>query len=168
MKNSFRDPVTNVLKAWGCTESNGEDIAREESDDFDLEPGKWMFEGGQWVPCLVGAKPAKLTAINAECDRLINVAVASYPEMEKLTFAKQESEARAFVANSVAPTPMMDALAMNRGITKVDLANRIIAKADFFATYAGEVIGHRQKLEDRVNAPNADLSDIDPLAGWPA
>lgn len=55
---SFRDPVTNVLKGWGYAEANGTDIARAEPDGFNLEPGRWRFDGAQWVghaPVLVPA-----------------------------------------------------------------------------------------------------------------
>lgn len=47
---SFRDPATGVLKAWGYAESNGDDLARDEADDFNLEPGKWRLVDGQWMP----------------------------------------------------------------------------------------------------------------------
>lgn len=50
-KYSFRDPVTGILKAWGYVESNSPgDIAQEEPDDFNLDPGKWKWDGTQWVP----------------------------------------------------------------------------------------------------------------------
>jgi hypothetical protein len=136
------------------------------------QPGyaeEWLDEDApDLLPTLTEVRSAKLTAINAECDRRINAAVLSYPDTEVLTFAKQETEARAFLADALAATPMIDALATNRGIDKAELAGRIIAKADYFAAYTGAVIGHRQKLEDQVNAENADLNAIDPLTGWPA
>lgn len=51
MKNSFRDPVTNVLKAWGYVDENAAgDLKREESDDFNLEPGEWQLIGDEWQP----------------------------------------------------------------------------------------------------------------------
>lgn len=166
-KNSFRDPVTDVLTGWGYAESNGDDIARDESDDFTLEQGKWQLVDGEWIPYAGDMKAEKLAEINAECDRLVKVAVLSYPDTEVLTFAKQESEARAYLTDPGSPTPMIDAIAINRGIDKAELVTRIIAKADYFAVYTGKIIGHRQKLEDLVNAPDADLDAIDPLAGWP-
>lgn len=49
-RNSFRDPVTNVLKAHGFVATNSPgDLARKESDDFNLEPGLWRFDGVSWV-----------------------------------------------------------------------------------------------------------------------
>jgi hypothetical protein len=51
MKNSFRDPNTNILKSWGFAEENQPgDLKREEAVDFDLEPGDWRFDGNKWVP----------------------------------------------------------------------------------------------------------------------
>jgi hypothetical protein len=69
---SFRDPITNVLRAWGHVDANGDDLARDEPDDFNLKPGKWQLVDGEWVAAvptfaqLVGANTA---AIQAELDR---------------------------------------------------------------------------------------------------
>lgn len=47
--NSFRDSKTNILKAWGCMDSNQDgDICQPEADDFNLEPGKWQLVDGAW------------------------------------------------------------------------------------------------------------------------
>lgn len=58
---SFRDPVTNVLRAWGHAESNGGDIARNEPENFNLEPGKWRLVGDTWQPYTVTPVPASVT-----------------------------------------------------------------------------------------------------------
>jgi len=53
MKKSFRDPVTNVLKAHGFVKSNAPgDLDRDEPDDFALEAGEWQFDFvfDNWVP----------------------------------------------------------------------------------------------------------------------
>lgn len=115
-------------------------------------------------------KTAKLALVNAECDRRMSALVAGYPEREQQTFDKQEKEARAFTADAAAATPMLDELALNRGIDKPTLASRIIAKADAFAAYSGKMIGYRQKLEDQINAAAdmAALGAIDVSSGWPA
>lgn len=121
------------------------------------------------APSLADLKAAKKIEVNKECDLRMNALVASYPAQEVATFAKQETEARAFLANSAASTPLIDALAANRGVPKAELAARIVAKADAFAAYAGRVIGYRQKLEDQIDAATeATLGAIDPLAGWPS
>lgn len=50
MKNSFRDPVTGILKAWGYTDANQPgDIKQKELDSFNLDPRKWKWDGNKWV-----------------------------------------------------------------------------------------------------------------------
>jgi hypothetical protein len=50
-RRSFRDAATGVLKAHGFVARNeAADIAQEEPDDFSLEPGRWRWDGTQWVP----------------------------------------------------------------------------------------------------------------------
>jgi hypothetical protein len=165
---SFRNPTTNILTAWGFVDTNGDDLARDEAEDFNLEPGKWQLVNDGWVSVEPDRRAAKRAVINAQCDQRINAVVSSYPETEILTFPKQEEEARAYAADPASATPMIDALAASRGVGKEDLVNRILAKVDYFAQYTGLVIGYRQKLEDRVNAASdAELDGIDPLAGWP-
>jgi hypothetical protein len=115
------------------------------------------------------ARSAKLSAVNTECDSRMAVLVSGYPEREQQTFPKQEQEARAFIDDPNAATPMIDALALNRGLDKALLAERIIAKADAFAAYSGTMIGYRQKLEDQITSvtTQAQLDAIDPTIGWP-
>lgn len=107
------------------------------------------------------AVSTKLSALRVACDMELAIIKDSYPESEVSTWDKQEAEARAFVANPDAPTPLLAALAAARGIAVSDLAARVVAKAGAFAAAAGSIIGHRQALEDQVVAivDNASLSD---------
>jgi hypothetical protein len=69
---SFRDPATGVLKAWGYVESNGDDLARDEPDNFNLEPGKWKLINGAWIAIDTSkqeAIAANIAAIEAEMHR---------------------------------------------------------------------------------------------------
>lgn len=65
---SFRDPVTNVLMAYGYCETNAPgDLARDEPDDFNLDPGKWALVGDEWIP----VAPSPSAAINAQIKALL-------------------------------------------------------------------------------------------------
>ena len=101
---------------------------------------------------LADAKAAKLSEINTECQRVLESLTPTYPERELTTFDKQESEARAYLADATASTPLLSALAAARGIELADLVQRVIAKADAFAVASGSIIGQRQALEDRLDA----------------
>ncbi len=112
-----------------------------------------LVEEANAPPTLEKAKDAKLTEINAACDAILQTLTSTYPASELLTFDKQETEARAYLADSsTTPTPLLTALAAGRGITLADLAGRVMAKADAFAAASGYVIGQRQGLEDQLDA----------------
>lgn len=103
-------------------------------------------------PTLEEAKAAKLAEINAECQHMLESLTLTYPERELTTFDKQESEARAYLADPTASTPFLSALAAARGIKLADLVQRVIAKADAFTSASCYIIGQRQALEDRLDA----------------
>ncbi len=97
-------------------------------------------------------KITKLSEINVKYDAAASSLVATYPQTELLTFDKQESEARAWLADSSVQTPLIDALAAGRGMDKAELVSRIITKADAFAVATGYLTGQRQKYEDELDA----------------
>lgn len=101
---------------------------------------------------LAQAKADKLAEINAVCQSTLEALTPTYPERELTTFDKQESEARAYLADPTASTPLLSALAAARGIELADLVGRVIAKADAFTIASGFIIGQRQALEDRLDA----------------
>lgn len=102
-----------------------------------------------------------MRAINTRCDTALATITAGYPASEVSSWSKQETEARASLADTASPTPMLTALATARGITVPDLATRVVAKSDAFTTIAGTVIGQRQAAEDQINAivSNPELDD---------
>ncbi|MGJ8619626.1 MAG: hypothetical protein ACSHWN_04785 [Methylophilaceae bacterium] len=113
----------------------------------------------------------KITEINSQFNQLMHQITAGIPVDEIASWDKQEAEARAYTADNNAVTPLIDALAAARGITKADLAGRIITKADLFATVSGQLIGTRQGLEDQLDAlaedENTTAADVE-LVVWPS
>ena len=93
----------------------------------------------------------KLREINAAADAAISTMTATYPAGEVNTFDKQEAEARAYLADATAPTPLLSALSTARGLELAELVRRVIVKADAFAVASGTIIGQRQALEDRLD-----------------
>jgi hypothetical protein len=93
-------------------------------------------------------KVAKLNEINTAYQQAIADLTPTYPDDERLTFDKQEQEARAWLADNSASTPFVDALAVGRQMNKAELVSRIIAKADAFAIASGLLTGQRQRYED--------------------
>jgi hypothetical protein len=101
---------------------------------------------------LEDARSDKITEINAAYASAMDVIAASYPETERDSWAKQETQARAYVANNAAAVPLLSALATARGLPLLDVASRVIAKADAYELVAGQNIGRRQARMDAIAA----------------
>lgn len=115
---------------------------------------EWVTEEQPYtppIPTFEEAKADKLIEINMAADKTMAALISTYPEREISTFDKQEAEARAYIADPEAPTPLLLALAKARGISMDELVKRVIAKADAFATASGYIIGQRQALEDQLD-----------------
>ncbi len=97
-------------------------------------------------------KIEKLNEINTAYQQAIATLTPTYPDDERLTFDKQESEARTWLADDSTSTLFVDALASGRQMDKAELVNRIIAKADAFALASGSLTGQRQRYEDLLDA----------------
>lgn len=130
---------------WKDEWKNIEEYEKEHPDEFSEEPVPPE-------PTLEELRASKLSEINSAYDKTMSSVVATYPDMEVLTFDKQEQEARAWLVDNSASTPLIDALAQGRGIDKAELVQRIIAKADAFALATGYLTGQRQRYEDTLKA----------------
>ena len=113
--------------------------------------GMWYLVGKTPQPSLDDLKAAKLNEINAAYQQSIATLTPTYPDDERLTFDKQEQEARAWLADNSTSTPFIDALAAGRQMNKAELVSRIIAKADAFAIASGLLTGQRQRYEDLLD-----------------
>ena len=100
-------------------------------------------------------KAAALYRINADYQTTISSMTSGYPADEVQSWSKQETEARAWLADNTAATPWIDAAASSRGITKAALVNLIIANANALAPFHGAITGKRQRLRDQIEALGA-------------
>lgn len=135
-------------------------------DTYPAEAAKWCNANNAYVertvdgyeikavpvPTIDDLRTNKLIEINSAYDTATSSLVSTYPATELLTFDKQEQEAQAWQSDSSVSTPLIDALALGRGIDKAELVQRIIAKAEAFAVATGYLTGLRQKYEDQLEA----------------
>ena len=109
-----------------------------------------------WVdlpkPTLEQLVASKSQEIDSKAQQYIDSLTPKYPEFEKLTFEKQEQEARAYLADSAVDTPVLTAIATARGLTVAELATRVVTKADQLTQLASVVAGKRQAYQDRLTA----------------
>lgn len=135
--------------------------------------GIWSLVGSDVIklpfpsPSIAELKQNKRLEINGAFEQSMQQITNGYPSNEVSSWAKQETEARAFTADNSAATPLIDALSSARGVAKAELVSRIIAKADLFATVSGQLIGKRQALEDALDSlpETATAEDVAGI-GW--
>lgn len=98
-----------------------------------------------------------LEKINKDFENSMADIKSKYPQLEMLSWDNQEREARAYIADNTVDTPILDNIADIRGLTKEELAYRIIEKANAYKNLVGQAIGKRQLLEDMIeNASSID------------
>lgn len=102
-------------------------------------------------PTLDEARNEKYREISSAYDSDMSVMVTTYSNKERESWSKQESEARAWLEDNTNPTPFLDSmLSVRTTLTKEELVNRVIAKADALATETGKLTGKKHLLEEQI------------------
>ena len=100
---------------------------------------------------LNAAKAAKLTEINAECQKAVAALAADYPDSEVQSWPQQVKEATALSADPQSDAPLLTAIAAARGLPAAELASRVMGKMNAYAGASGALIGRRQAAEDLID-----------------
>lgn len=112
---------------------------------------------------LNAAKAAKLTEINAECQKAVAALAADYPDSEVQSWPQQVKESTALAADAGADAPLLTAIATARGLPVAELASRVLDKMNAYAAASGVLIGRRQAAEDAIGAA-ASLEDLSAIS----
>lgn len=88
-------------------------------------------------------KQVKLGQFSGAYQAALKAMVGTTDSAEMASWTKQETEARAWVADNNAVTPIIDNLLLGRAMseTKAELVGKIIAKADGYAVAYAQVLG---------------------------
>lgn len=120
------------------------------SSPFDTwSNGKWKTDNSQ---LLAEEKTRMLEQANTFAEDALTAILDTYPTSERLSWDKQEQEARAYMADKSAETPLLSVIASERGITRQVLVAKVMAKSAAFTALSGRVFGLRQKYESRIQA----------------
>ena len=104
------------------------------------------------VPTITQSKDSALTRINSAFESAAAALTAGYPPTECLTWPDQHRETLAWQANNATPTPYLDALALARGMDRLEYVNRTVSKIAMFKAASAALVGKRQKLADQIAA----------------
>ena len=134
--------------------------------------GSWVQVSNEEVPI----EPAPIvtpdqlrTALTTEYERRMQAIAAGYPPSERESWPVQTSEATALIADPQAATPWIDSAATARGVDRLELANRIVAKDAMYRVISGTLSGVRQRIEDEIDAAGDDMAAlqlINVAEGW--
>lgn len=95
---------------------------------------------------------AAMAQVNAEYTRRMGAIADDYPLHERESWPVQLQEARELQSDPDAVTPWIDLCAAQRGMTREELAGRIVAKDLAYREVSGFLTGVRQKHEDEIAA----------------
>ena len=111
---------------------------------------------------LDSAKKSKIEELRNEYDKIVDEYSFDTPLSEKLTWDKQESEARGFLSDPASPTPFIDLLIIsrNKGETKEELVNIIVSKANLYVEFQGNLLGMYHSKLVEINSKTADADSI--------
>lgn len=82
--------------------------------------------------------------------------LSDFSTVEKMTFEQQRLEVEAYKQNQNVATPTLDALARERGISRMEQITKAIAKVDLFAQVSSVVVGKQQSYEDAIKTVKND------------
>ncbi len=124
---------------------------------------EWIISQDKQAELFNQQKEALIRKIATKTDRLKDSILVGYPQAEIDSFYRQEKEALTKKANPNAQTPMLSSIALSRGVSLDVLVDKVLEKAELFASIMGGIIGQRQKFEDRTLGAETleQLTDIE-------
>lgn len=131
------------------------------SQYYHLIDGKWVLEQTEQFNLLQEQKNELILFIAGKADQLKEQILVGYPQAEIDSFYRQEKEALAYKADNNADTPMLLSISKARGVSLVELVDKVLEKAEKFAAIMGDIIGQRQKFEDStLSAETIEQLDV--------
>lgn len=121
-------------------------------DGFEFDTSKIQrVINGEVVGEYIQDETTTLNIINNTYNEAISSLVSDVPDKEVATFPTQEREARAWIKDNSEYTPLIDGILIGRtDVTKAELVDKIILKANALALSVGKLTGERQMIEKEV------------------
>jgi len=99
-------------------------------------------------PIVDVAKRSKKLVVRSAYQIKVDALARGYAQYELDSFADQRVEYRNWKADDTSPTPVIDAIAAGRGISREDLLAKVEEKVVYIATLQGQ----QNAKEDEINA----------------
>ncbi len=106
---------------------------------------------------LINARAEAIKRINEQSQSYMQSVEDEYPEFEKRTWSAQSAEANAWALDDTSLTPVLDAIALARGVDRLTIISKAYAKSLNYTNTAASLAGARQALESQI----IESTDID-------
>lgn len=126
------------------------------------DPAEKWVEGTGWVINFETAVNLKIVEISKGAEILMESLATEYGAMERSTWDQQYSEAIAYQADMNADIPLLDAIAVSRGMDVATLVGRIVNNRAAWVELSGSIVGQRLAYQDSVDAAVV-LHDSNPV-----
>lgn len=116
---------------------------------------EWNEDSGRWIIKLDVAKSHKLEEIRTATNNYMKSLKQGFSDAEMETWGRQENGLKLLTADINSQeydAQWVRALAEARGITVEEQMQRIAYATNLMNTYAYQLVGYQQRLEDTVNA----------------
>ena len=117
--------------------------------------------GGQPLPTLDAARAQAHLRLHAAVDSALAPILSQYATSEVSSWPVQLAEAVTWLADSTAPTPLIDSLC-GGGTDKAALCQSIISKGNAYGQVSGAVFGWRRACSEWVET----VDDVKALTTW--
>jgi hypothetical protein len=121
------------------------------------------------VPDIDETRKYKQSEIRDGAENLLQSLAVEYGAMEKLTWDQQAVEADALLLDPDAPALLVRAIASTRGMTPIEMAQRIYANRAQWLALSGLIVGQRLAYQDALSAAQTveEVEAITPVYGTP-
>lgn len=116
---------------------------------------EWNADKEQWIVKLDVAKNRKLEEIRVATNNYMKTLKRGFSDAEMETWTRQESGLKQLtvdINSTEYDAQWVRALAETRGISLEEMMQRISYATNLMNTYAYQLVGYQQKLEDMINA----------------
>ena len=172
---STADPRQSLVlgrEDWAVPQGYTEKPAPSLAHVWDAKKGDWLLDKTKQAEldqqaaaaAFEQAKIAKTSEINTQAQAYIDHATGAdqLPAFEVQSWAIQGAEAKAWHADSTAPTPTLDAIAKARCVPLDALRAGAYKKTMMYEAVVASVMGQRQKYNDQLRAAKT-LTEIDAI-----
>ncbi len=129
---------------------------------------EWNETVGDWVLPRAILEDRAINKVLVEFNTRIATVKSGYTQEEIDSWAKQEVEAREYIADPVnATVPLISGIAQERGYALADFADLIVQKANYYAGIVGPLIGRKKVMVDALaGKTDAQLQEYNAATEW--